>query len=305
MSAPLFYEMRNARLTMALRATLDGNYAAKVAERTGTVLSSTEVLVSNQRYELNDLGGAAIGGTLTVQNIGRAGAAVYAPVLGGSTVITNESVYIGSGSPTKPGPAEDNPGSGKYTPDNSTQWLPFVPTTIEGALDILAEKTVGVYNVLSYGAIGDGTTDDTVALTNAHTAATATGGEIYFPSGAYLATTAAFAADTSLRFAAGAMLSIPTGETITINGAVIAGDQQIFTGVGSVRINNATELNAMWFGVSPLTRRPPMMLALRACCAASRPPMPPPSTFIMCRVLPPGRLSNCRRASLQFPRLSI
>ena len=80
MSAPLFYEMRNARLTMALRATFDGNYAVKVAERTGTVLSSTEVLVSDQRYELSDLGGTAIGATLTVRNVGRAGAAVYAPI---------------------------------------------------------------------------------------------------------------------------------------------------------------------------------------------------------------------------------
>jgi hypothetical protein len=43
-----------------------------------------------------------------------------------------------------------------------------------------------VYNVQSYGATGNGTTDDTTAIQNATNAAVATGGIVFFPPGTYL-----------------------------------------------------------------------------------------------------------------------
>jgi|WetSurMetagenome_2_1015567.scaffolds.fasta_scaffold08917_2 hypothetical protein len=108
MSSALFFEVRNDRLAQALRATLDGSYASKVNEWTGIVLSASEVLVSNQRYELSGMGsGAAMGGNLLVQNIGRAAAAVYAPLYGvGSSVVIRSS--SGGGGGTIPLP--DTPG---------------------------------------------------------------------------------------------------------------------------------------------------------------------------------------------------
>ena len=43
----------------------------------------------------------------------------------------------------------------------------------------------GVFNVMDYGATGDGTTDDTAAFSSAHTALPAAGGTIYVPPGTY------------------------------------------------------------------------------------------------------------------------
>ncbi|MCX4744381.1 glycoside hydrolase family 55 protein [Kitasatospora sp. NBC_01287] len=56
------------------------------------------------------------------------------------------------------------------------------PATAGSALDW--------YSVTDYGAVGDGTTDDTAAVQRALTAAGAGGGTVYFPAGAYLVTPA-------------------------------------------------------------------------------------------------------------------
>src|SRR5947208_10740894 len=41
----------------------------------------------------------------------------------------------------------------------------------------------GQFNVKTYGAVGDGSTDDTAAIQSAITAASATGGTVFFPPG--------------------------------------------------------------------------------------------------------------------------
>ena len=48
-----------------------------------------------------------------------------------------------------------------------------------------AALSTGRYNVKDYGAVGDGTTDDTAAVQSAVTAALATGGTVYFPPATY------------------------------------------------------------------------------------------------------------------------
>lgn len=58
----------------------------------------------------------------------------------------------------------------------------FTGVSVEDALQELAE---GVYSVKSYGAVGDGVTDDTTAIGLAITAAGA-GGTVFFPKGVYL-----------------------------------------------------------------------------------------------------------------------
>jgi hypothetical protein len=50
---------------------------------------------------------------------------------------------------------------------------------------ILQTGFVSEYNVLSYGAVGDGTTDDTVAFESALQAAAKQGGTVYVPVGTY------------------------------------------------------------------------------------------------------------------------
>ena len=50
----------------------------------------------------------------------------------------------------------------------------------------IQDKAGQVYNVKAYGAKGDGTTDDTVAVQAALTACDTTGGTVYFPGGTYV-----------------------------------------------------------------------------------------------------------------------
>ena len=42
-----------------------------------------------------------------------------------------------------------------------------------------------IINALDYGAVGDGVTDNQIAITNAVAAANATGASLYFPTGSY------------------------------------------------------------------------------------------------------------------------
>ena len=63
----------------------------------------------------------------------------------------------------------------------------------------LVAATNGVYNVREYGAVGDGTTDDTAAIQSAIDAAVAVGGTVYIPPGIYH-TTAALTIGEAVRF---------------------------------------------------------------------------------------------------------
>jgi polygalacturonase len=53
--------------------------------------------------------------------------------------------------------------------------------------------SASVINVKDYGATGDGTTDDTVAIQSALTAVPSTGGKVYVPAGTYIVSTSLFA----------------------------------------------------------------------------------------------------------------
>jgi hypothetical protein len=59
-------------------------------------------------------------------------------------------------------------------------------------------RSLLAYNVLDFGAKGDGTSDDTAAITAALSAASS-GGEVYFPVGTYITTTQTLAAKVHLR----------------------------------------------------------------------------------------------------------
>lgn len=154
MSSTLFFEARNARLAVALRATLDDTYAGRVDERTGIVLSSSEVMVSNQRYEFSGGGiNYNTGGSVLVQNIGRSAAAVYAPVRAGGTQAVNSGAVVpnGASAPRSSGPGGSDwntINAATYAPSNTTYWQPSVPDTVSEALDIIAPK---VQNYVSPG----------------------------------------------------------------------------------------------------------------------------------------------------------
>lgn len=98
--------------------------------------------------------------------------------------------------------------------------------TLLGALGVVAGPLV--YNVKSdeYGALGDGVTDDAVAISAAVSAATAAGGIVFFPPGTYhVATSISVPARVSL-LGCGSSASI-------LSRAAVAGEAIIFTGSGS------------------------------------------------------------------------
>jgi len=121
-------------------------------------------------------------------------------------------------------------------------------TTSPTAGDVLTSDAMGnaswqanqAVNVTVYGAKGDGTTDDTVAIQNAIEALhTAGGGTIYFPSGTYKLSSALTVHTNTLLRGAGSAVSILKQTNTTANGlncqdsvAVTVTDLQI-TGPGS------------------------------------------------------------------------
>jgi hypothetical protein len=107
-----------------------------------------------------------------------------------------------------------------------------------------------IYNVkdTAYGAKGDGVTADTTAIAVAITAAAISGGIVMFPPGTYITANQTVPSNVTLWFANGAKLSINTGATVTINGAIDAGIYQIFAGLGTVVGNGQINGIPQWFG---------------------------------------------------------
>lgn len=122
---------------------------------------------------------------------------------------------------------------------------------------------VGTYNALTYGATGNGTTDDRGALNGlANATIPGTGGILLLPAGTYRVSSALTIPSTvTLAFSPGAKLTIDTGITVTIVGTLLnPGRVQIFTGAGTVSFRNAsvgsfaTSLDAVfpeWWGAVP------------------------------------------------------
>lgn len=79
--------------------------------------------------------------------------------------------------------------------------------------------------------------DEVNAITNAHTAATASGGVVFFPPGTYkVSSDLTINSNVTLGFASGGTLSVNDGVTITINGPIDAQAHQIFTGNGTTKL---------------------------------------------------------------------
>jgi hypothetical protein len=67
----------------------------------------------------------------------------------------------------------------------STDIIPIVDIANTTTKKITFNNLIQTFNVKAYGAKGDGSTNDQVAINSAITAATSTGGEVFFPTGTY------------------------------------------------------------------------------------------------------------------------
>lgn len=108
-----------------------------------------------------------------------------------------------------------------------------------------------VYNVKSipYLAKGDSSNVDTTNIQSAINAASVNGGVVVFPPGTYITGNLTIPSNVTLWFANSAKLSIASGATVTINGPISAGLNQIFTGLGAVSVLVKVEkIYPQWFG---------------------------------------------------------
>jgi len=123
---------------------------------------TTDFTVSGSTLTLTS--GASLAQVLTVRNIG-----IARDILGDSPTVTGDLTVTGAISGTM--------SSGNVTSTGST------------TARSLATRFADVVNVKDYGAVGDGSTDDTTAIQAAITAAeTNNSGKIFYPVGSYLVT---------------------------------------------------------------------------------------------------------------------
>lgn len=112
-----------------------------------------------------------------------------------------------------------------------------LPDGTTATLDKIGSHTFldGLRNCIQNGCVGNGITDDSAALnTLANTTLQSGGGIIYFPAPYTfrISNNLTFPSNVTLMVAEGATISIDTGKTVTVNGAIIADDIDFFTGLG-------------------------------------------------------------------------
>lgn len=130
-------------------------------------------------------------------------------------------------------------------------------TNMAEAANALAGKAVinldHVFDVRDYGAVGDGSADDSIAITAAIDAAAASGGVVFFPQGTYkFDDDDTVPYNVTLQFVPGALLQIEVGKVVTIQGTILAGNNQIFSGAGFTNTNQMPSRNNIcwWPGSS-------------------------------------------------------
>lgn len=109
--------------------------------------------------------------------------------------------------------------------------------------------TTDIDIITQFGAVGDGTTDNTTAFLNA-SSATSHSNKIYVPAGTYKLT-GAHTITGNLKFAPGAMLYAPSGTTLTLTGTIDADlYHQIFQvdSGGAILPTNVPEISVGWYG---------------------------------------------------------
>ena len=131
--------------------------------------------------------------------------------------------------------------------------------TIEGVVTLAPINAIDtpvnsyMIDVRDHGAIGDGTTNDTVAILEA--IATATNGTLLFPPGTYLISTNLMIDDIDVVFMKGAQLTSSAPVTITITGSLNAGLYRIFGGRVTANLARGSCLYVLpqWWGAKSNT----------------------------------------------------
>ncbi|MBA3530447.1 MAG: right-handed parallel beta-helix repeat-containing protein [Ardenticatenales bacterium] len=110
--------------------------------------------------------------------------------------------------------------------------------------------TEPVWNVKFFGARTEETFDTSESLRAAIADQEGTEGRLFFPPGSYrVGADVLFDAESTIVFEPGASLRVDSGVTVTIQGTLVAGRQQIFSGEGAIRGPAKIEASfPEWFG---------------------------------------------------------
>ena len=112
-------------------------------------------------------------------------------------------------------------------------------------------RNMPYYNVMHYGAVGDGSTDDEAAIEAAEAAADDNGGIVYFPTGTYKFLTAIVISDNvSLQFAPGAQLMGDGSATLTARN-IVDTKHQIFQSTMTLASPYEGWVRPEWWGAVP------------------------------------------------------
>lgn len=133
--------------------------------------------------------------------------------------------------------------SGNNSLNVSSTKLSFIPfsglLTATKTITSLLDKGGEVYNVKAYDATGDGSTNDTTAIANAISAASA-GSTVYFPNGTYLTSTITISKKLNIVLDSGATIKAISG----LNAALIAFNSSstgsTLSGFGKIDGNGST-----------------------------------------------------------------
>lgn len=174
-------------------ASVAGSTAANVhaAELLANAATSSGTASTIVRRDATGSGGFVMGALqATSGRLGTAGTPTDAlEVYGPAGVATKLKVTGGGGGAYR---AEQNGMTTSFRTYDAADSLTGTPLELVGtgaaARGKLWDKGGAVFNVRSYGAVGDGVTDDTSAISSAVSAASA-GGVVYFPPGSYLFST--------------------------------------------------------------------------------------------------------------------
>lgn len=111
-----------------------------------------------------------------------------------------------------------------------------------------------IFDIEEYGAVGNGVSDDATVISGVIDAAAVSGGVVFFPQGTYMFDdndTVPY--NVTLQFVPGALLQIETGKVVTIQGTILAGNNQIFSGSGYTNTNQLPgHNNICWYPGSSL-----------------------------------------------------
>ena len=110
----------------------------------------------------------------------------------------------------------------------------------------------GFVNIADQNGHGDNVFDDSIPLQAAAAQVASGGGVLFIPTGTFrIAQNTTIPSNVTLAMMPGAKFSIDSGKTLTINGKLDAGLNQIFTGSGSVTFNAlVSEIYPQWWGAT-------------------------------------------------------